>query len=132
MSTEHEQQVTDTLERLHSADSVDQVEAIRVEALGKGLSAPDGARVLECSGLIVTPGLIDVHVHLREPGGEHKETIESGARAAAAGGFTAAPSCAAPCLVPSAPTQFYECFAGVLRLLCTVRGRSHLPTCVRT
>ena len=66
----------------------------RVEAQGKGLSAPDGARVVDCSGLIVTPGLVDVHVHLREPGGEHKETIESGARAAAAGGFTAV--CAMP------------------------------------
>jgi dihydroorotase len=66
----------------------------RVEALGKGLSAPDGARVVKCNGLIVTPGLIDVHVHLREPGGEHKETIRSGARAAAAGGFTAV--CAMP------------------------------------
>ena len=66
----------------------------RVEALGKGLSAPDGARMVECRGLIVMPGLIDVHVHLREPGGEHKETIESGARAAAAGGFTTV--CAMP------------------------------------
>ena len=66
----------------------------RVEAQGKGLSAPDEARVVDCSGLIVMPGLVDVHVHLREPGGEHKETIESGARAAAAGGFTAV--CAMP------------------------------------
>ena len=66
----------------------------RVEALGKGLSAPDGARVVECRGLVVTPGLIDVHVHLREPGGEHKETIRSGAQAAAAGGFAAV--CAMP------------------------------------
>ena len=61
----------------------------RVEALGKGLSVPDGARVVDCKGLVVMPGLIDVHVHLREPGGEHKETIQTGARAAAAGGFTA-------------------------------------------
>ena len=66
----------------------------RVEAQGKGLSAPDEARLVDCSGLIVMPGLVDVHVHLREPGGEHKETIESGARAAAAGGFTAV--CAMP------------------------------------
>ncbi|HCR04450.1 MAG TPA: dihydroorotase [Gemmatimonadetes bacterium] len=66
----------------------------RVEARGKGLPTPDGARVVECGGLVVTPGLVDVHVHLREPGGEHKETIESGARAAAAGGFTAV--CAMP------------------------------------
>ena len=43
---------------------------------------------LDASGLIVAPGLIDMHVHLREPGFGHKETIESGARAAAVGGFT--------------------------------------------
>ena len=43
---------------------------------------------VDASGLIVAPGLIDIHVHLREPGFSHKETIESGARAAAAGGFT--------------------------------------------
>ncbi len=61
----------------------------KVAAIGKGLAAPDGARTLDCSGLVVTPGLIDLHVHFREPGGEHKETIASGVRAAAAGGFTA-------------------------------------------
>src|SRR5262249_20862499 len=43
---------------------------------------------VDARGLIVAPGLIDMHVHLREPGFSHKETIESGARAAAAGGFT--------------------------------------------
>src|SRR6267378_5832710 len=43
---------------------------------------------IDASGLIVAPGLIDMHVHLREPGFAHKETIASGARAAAAGGFT--------------------------------------------
>ncbi len=43
---------------------------------------------IDASNLIVCPGLIDMHVHLREPGFSHKETIESGARAAAAGGFT--------------------------------------------
>ncbi len=50
---------------------------------------PEGTETLDCTGLVVTPGLIDVHVHLREPGGEHKETIATGARSAAAGGFTA-------------------------------------------
>ena len=66
----------------------------RVARLGEGLEIPEDARVLDCAGLVVMPGLIDVHVHLREPGGEHKETIASGARAAAAGGFTAV--CAMP------------------------------------
>lgn len=51
--------------------------------------APAGARVFDASGLIVCPGLVDIHVHLREPGGGHKETIETGCTAAAAGGFTA-------------------------------------------
>lgn len=66
----------------------------RVARLGEGLEAPEGAEVVDCDGLVVTPGLVDVHVHLREPGGEHKETIASGSRAAAAGGFTAV--CAMP------------------------------------
>lgn len=65
-----------------------------VAALGPRLAAPDGAEVVDAAGLVVCPGLIDLHVHLREPGGEHKETIASGARAAAAGGFTAV--CAMP------------------------------------
>ena len=59
-----------------------------------GSAAPEDAEVLDCAGLVVTPGLIDVHVHLREPGEEHKETIATGAASAAAGGFTAV--CAMP------------------------------------
>src|ERR1041384_6247793 len=47
-----------------------------------------GIEEINAKGLIIAPGLIDLHVHLREPGFSHKETIESGARAAAAGGFT--------------------------------------------
>ncbi len=66
----------------------------RVAALGQGLEPPEGTRVVPCEGQVVAPGLVDVHVHLREPGGEHKETIASGARAAAAGGFTSI--CAMP------------------------------------
>ena len=47
------------------------------------------AQVVDVAGLLVTPGLIDMHVHLREPGQEHKETIATGAASAVAGGFTA-------------------------------------------
>jgi dihydroorotase len=58
-----------------------------IAAAGPNLDAP-GAEVLDAAGLVVAPGFIDMHVHLREPGIEHAETIETGARAAAAGGFT--------------------------------------------
>ncbi len=58
-----------------------------IAAVGAGLAA-SGAEIFDAHGLIVTPGFIDMHVHLREPGFEHAETIETGARAAAAGGFT--------------------------------------------
>lgn len=53
------------------------------------LEIPAGARVIDCEGKWIVPGLIDLHVHLREPGEEYKETIQSGAMSAAAGGFTA-------------------------------------------
>lgn len=56
---------------------------------GEKAELPVGCLCLDLSGMWVLPGLIDMHVHLREPGEEYKETIESGARAAAAGGFTA-------------------------------------------
>src|SRR2546422_3746716 len=52
------------------------------------IAAPPGAEVFDASALIVAPGFIDLHVHLREPGREDEETIESGSQAAAAGGFT--------------------------------------------
>jgi dihydroorotase len=58
-----------------------------IASVGAGIVAP-GAEILDAAGLIVAPGFIDMHVHLREPGFEHAETIETGARAAAAGGFT--------------------------------------------
>ncbi|WP_199184089.1 dihydroorotase [Cryobacterium sp. Y57] len=59
----------------------------RIDELGTGLS-PSGARVLDADGLIALPGLVDLHAHLREPGYEHSETVRSGSRAAARGGFT--------------------------------------------
>ncbi|MBE3605281.1 amidohydrolase family protein, partial [bacterium] len=58
-----------------------------VEPAGS-LAPPDGAEIVDCAGLWVLPGLIDPHVHLRDPGFPEKETIPSGLRAAAAGGFT--------------------------------------------
>ncbi|MCA9243040.1 MAG: dihydroorotase [Phycisphaerales bacterium] len=58
----------------------------RIRRIGGGADADE---VIDAGGRIVAPGLIDMHVHLREPGFEHKETIESGTAAAAAGGFTA-------------------------------------------
>ncbi|HMN02831.1 MULTISPECIES: dihydroorotase [Geobacter] len=60
----------------------------KVKELGTGLKAPAGAEIIDATGLIVTPGLIDMHVHLRDPGLEYKEDIVTGTRAAAAGGFT--------------------------------------------
>jgi len=59
----------------------------RIAAVGPNLPAPDSQR-LDASGCIIAPGFVDLHAHLREPGREHAETIESGGRAAAAGGFT--------------------------------------------
>src|SRR5579871_1223784 len=59
----------------------------KIAGVGPDLSAP-GAEVFDASGLVVAPGFIDMHVHLREPGFEYAETIETGSRAAAAGGFT--------------------------------------------
>jgi dihydroorotase len=60
----------------------------KVKAPGKNADGVEGGETLDVSGMVVVPGLIDMHVHLREPGFEYKETIATGSRAAAAGGFT--------------------------------------------
>ena len=69
------------------------IEDGKIAAVGEGLAA-EGAEVRDLSGKYLVPGLVDMHVHLREPGFEHKEDIESGTRAAAHGGFTGV--CAMP------------------------------------
>ena len=75
----------------------------RITGIGRNDGAPDGADIIDCAGLVVSPGFIDVHCHLREPGREDVETIASGARAAAAGGFTAV--CAMPNTDPVTDNQ---------------------------
>lgn len=63
------------------------VEDSSIAAIGENLTA-DGAELFEAGGMVVAPGFLDIHVHFREPGLEHAETIETGSKAAAAGGFT--------------------------------------------
>jgi dihydroorotase len=82
--------VIDPANRLHERRDV-AVRDGRIAAVAAPgcLPAEDGAAAVDASGCWVVPGLIDMHVHLREPGYEYKETVESGTRAAVAGGFTA-------------------------------------------
>ena len=68
-----------------------------------GATYGDDVHVVDCAGLVVSPGFIDVHCHLREPGREDVETIATGARAAAVGGFTAV--CAMPNTQPVTDNQ---------------------------
>ena len=60
-----------------------------VDLLSKSDGVPEGSEIFDATGLVVAPGFIDMHVHLREPGQEHKETVATGTAAAVAGGFTA-------------------------------------------
>ena len=73
------------------------IEGGKIAAIEPSIDKAD-VETLDASGLIVAPGFVDIHVHLREPGLEHAETIESGAKAAAAGGFTAV--CCMPNTIP--------------------------------
>lgn len=72
------------------AAGIDEVrDVVIADGVVVGLEAAEGAERIDAHGLVLAPGLVDLHAHLREPGEEHKETVETGTRAAAAGGYTA-------------------------------------------
>jgi dihydroorotase len=75
----------------------------KVAGVGRSLGSPDDALIIDAGGKVVSPGLIDLHVHLREPGQEDLETVASGSMAAAAGGFSAV--CAMPNTDPVTDNQ---------------------------
>ena len=79
------------------------VEDGRVARVERGLAPPEGAQVIDAGGMVVCPGFIDIHCHLRDPGLEYKETIATGTRAAAKGGFTTV--CAMPNTEPTMHTR---------------------------
>ncbi|MBI4571188.1 MAG: dihydroorotase, partial [Chloroflexi bacterium] len=103
----------------------------RVAAVGPGLAA-GGAELLDASGLVVAPGFVDLHCHLRDPGFEYKETIATGTQAAARGGFTTV--CCMPNTVPPIDTRATveyvlrtAAIAGAVRVLpigCVSQGRA--------
>jgi dihydroorotase len=107
------------------------VEGDRISAVGSGLAA-DAVEVIDASGLLVCPGFVDLHTHLREPGFEYKETVASGTRAAARGGFTTV--CAMPNTDPPIDNKSVVEFLlrraaeeGIVRVLpigCVTKGRA--------
>ncbi len=94
--------LTDPSQRLEERGDLLIVER-KIAGIGGSIQPPDDTEVVDCDGAIVSPGFIDVHCHLREPGREDVETIATGARAAAAGGFTAV--CAMPNTDPVTDNQ---------------------------
>src|SRR6185312_11015095 len=98
--------VVDPSQRMDVATDVLIVDG-KVEAIGARLRDEtknrDDLETIDCAGLVISPGFVDVHCHLREPGREEVETIATGARAAVAGGFTAV--CAMPNTDPVTDNQ---------------------------
>ncbi len=95
----------------------------KVSAVGRDIGTPDGALVLDAGGKIVTPGLIDLHVHLRVPGDGSKETMATGTAAAAAGGFTTI--CCMPNTAP--PLDSLETLHDLRRIIETEASVRVLP-----
>lgn len=71
------------------------IEDGKVAVIGSNINEP-GAKLIDASGMVVCAGLVDMHVHLREPGFEYKETVETGALAAARGASLRSPACPIP------------------------------------
>ena len=90
--------VIDPSQAVNSAKSVFIEDGRVIDLIDQSDDPPEGCEVFDATGLIVAPGFIDMHVHLREPGHEYKETIASGAAAAVAGGFSTV--CAMPNTAP--------------------------------
>ncbi len=89
----------------------------RVVRVDEGI-AEDADETLDCTGRVVAPGFVDMHVHLREPGQEYKETVESGTRAAVAGGFTGV-----ACMANTVPVN--DCVPVTEAILRAARERGH-------
>ena len=90
------------------SQSVDEISDLlvtdgKITEIKTSIDRPRNSEVFDAEGKIVCPGFIDLHCHLREPGEEHKETIETGTAAAAAGGFTTV--CAMPNTFPAMDNQ---------------------------
>jgi len=87
------------------------VEEGRILEIGEMLENIEGEEIYDAKGMVVSPGFVDIHVHLREPGHEHKETIKSGTRAAALGGYTTIAAMPNTDPVPDCPERmkaFYD------------------------
>ena len=93
--------VIDPANQRDAVDDIFAVDGKIVDSISKGQEAD--ATLVDATGLVVAPGLVDIHVHFRDPGQTHKEDIRSGTEAAAAGGFTTV--VCMPNTAPSAITQ---------------------------
>ncbi len=94
------------------------IEEGQIRAIDREIPADEGLEVIDCRQKVILPGLIDIHVHLREPGEEYKETIETGTLAAVAGGFTAV------CTMPNTKPP-NDCAAVTKFIRDRARGQGH-------